>query len=91
MSYGMRHISISRLNRFWCVDGAVGGSGAELVNHSCDPNLKARVVGNHILFFSRRRIRKGEELTLDYKLPPKTSCIPCHCGSRKCRGAMCRN
>jgi uncharacterized protein len=87
---GSKHLSIFRLNRYWRVDGAVGGSGAELVNHSCDPNLKARIIGEHILFFSRRRIRKGEELTLDYKLHPKTIRIPCHCGSPNCRGTINR-
>src|SRR5713226_5860874 len=28
-----------RLNRKRTIDGAVGGSGAELINHSCSPNL----------------------------------------------------
>src|SRR5271170_7871409 len=27
------------LNRRWSLDGAVGGSGAEFINHSCEPNL----------------------------------------------------
>ena len=88
---GSKYLSIFRLNRHWFIDGAVGGSGAELVNHSCDPNLKARIIGEHILYFSRRRIGKGEELTLDYHLAPKTSRIPCHCGSPNCRGTINRS
>jgi len=87
---GSKHLSMFRLNRSWRIDGAVGGSGAELINHSCDPNLKARIVGEHILFFSLRRIRKGEELTLDYRLNPETFRIPCHCGSPNCRGTLNR-
>jgi uncharacterized protein len=87
---GSKHLSIFRMNRSWLVDGAVGGSGAELVNHCCDPNLKARIIGEHILLFSRRRIRKGEELTLDYMLRPKHVRMPCHCGSRNCRGTINR-
>ena len=78
------------LNRYWSVDPAVGGSGAEFVSHSCDPNLKTRIIGEHILFFSRRRIRKGEELSLDYKLGPKAVRIPCRCGSPHCRGTINR-
>ena len=27
------------LDNYWTLDGAVGGSGAEIVNHSCEPNL----------------------------------------------------
>ncbi len=87
---GSKHNTIYRLNRYWLVDGAVRGSGAEFVNHSCEPNLKARIIGEHILFFSRRRIRKGQELTLDYNLHPKTFRIPCRCGSPNCRGTINR-
>jgi len=87
---GSKRLSIFCLNRRWRVDGAVGGSGAEFVNHSCDPNLKTRIIGEHILFFSRRRIRKGEELSLDYKLDPKAVRIPCRCGSPHCRGTINR-
>src|SRR5882724_1381979 len=28
------------LNSYWGLDGAVNGSGAEIINHSCDPNLE---------------------------------------------------
>jgi len=54
---------------YWTLDGAVGGSGAEIINHSCDPNLRANVVKGHILYFSKRAIRAGEELTIDYRFP----------------------
>ena len=27
------------LDNYWTIDGAFGGSGAEIINHSCDPNL----------------------------------------------------
>src|SRR5437868_2983182 len=28
---------------YWTLDGAVGGSGAEIINHCCEPNLISRV------------------------------------------------
>jgi SET domain-containing protein len=87
---GSKHLSIFRLNRSRLIDGAVGGSGAELVNHCCDPNLKARIIGEGIFFYSRRRIRKGEELTVDYSLRPNHVRILCRCGSSKCRGTINR-
>src|ERR1700674_1858638 len=31
------------LDNYWTIDGAVGGSGAEIVNHSCEPNLYASI------------------------------------------------
>jgi len=87
---GSKHLSLFRLNQYWRIDGAVDGTGAELVNHCCDPNLKVRKIRGHILFFSRQRIRKGEELTLDYNLHPKTFHISCCCGSPNCRGIINR-
>src|SRR5687768_1163482 len=32
---------------YWTLDGAVNGSGAEIINHSCDPNLVSRVMKGH--------------------------------------------
>jgi SET domain-containing protein len=72
----------------WGVDGAVGGSGAELINHGCDPNIKTRKMRGHILYFSKRRIRAGEELLVDYHIDPRCVRYPCNCGSPKCRGTM---
>jgi uncharacterized protein len=85
-----KRIYIFRLNRVWRIDGTVGGSGAERVNHSCDPNLRVRIIRGHILYFSRRRIRAGEELSFDYKLSPNTFRIRCRCGSPNCRGFLNR-
>jgi hypothetical protein len=76
------------LNSFWTIDGAAGGSGAERINHCCDPNLKTRKIRGHIFYFSRRRIRPREELTVDYRFPAKADRAVCHCGSPKCRGTM---
>ena len=74
---------------YWTLDGAVNGSGAEIINHSCDPNLVSRVMKGHILYMSLRAIRPGEELTVDYNFTKKGGeRTPCTCGSRKCRGIM---
>lgn len=51
------------LNRYWFLDGAVGGSVAEYINHSCDPNLRARLQEGNIWYVSRRAIEPAEELT----------------------------
>jgi hypothetical protein len=76
------------LDKHWLVDGAVGGSGAELINHSCDPNLSARQISGHILYFSKRPIEPCEELTVDYGVAPEHKPVPCRCGSAKCRGTI---
>lgn len=85
-----RRVSIFRLNRYWRIDPAYGGSGAEYVNHCCDPNLEVRRIRGHILLFSRRRIHAHEELTFDYRLHPKTFQLRCRCGSPDCRGTVNR-
>ncbi len=76
------------VDQYWTLDGAVGGSGAELINHSCEPNLISRVMKGHVLYMSLREIRPGEELTVDYNFPSKTKPERCQCGSKKCRGMM---
>jgi SET domain-containing protein len=73
---------------YWTLDGAVGGSGAEIINHSCDPNLRANVVKGHILYISKRPIGAGEELTIDYRFPHTVERVVCHCRSEKCRGTI---
>lgn len=77
------------MDGYW-LDGAIGGSGAEYVNHSCAPNLRARRVRGRILYFSRRAIDKGEELTIDYDYSPNVRQVPCHCGTPACRGTINR-
>ena len=79
---------IFTLDRYWSIDGAVGGSGAEFINHSCDPNLVTRIVKGHILYFSKRSIKRGEELTVDYRFAHDVEKIECTCGSKKCRGTI---
>jgi uncharacterized protein len=76
------------LDPYWTLDGSVGGSGAEYINHSCDPNLVARIVKGHILYMSRREIRCGEELTVDYHFDKKVEKVICRCGAEKCRGTI---
>jgi tetratricopeptide (TPR) repeat protein len=76
------------LNAYWQIDGAIGGSGAEYINHSCEPNLRTRIVRGHILYFSKRSIERGEELTVDYRYDADITRMPCHCGAPTCRGTM---
>lgn len=73
---------------YWTLDGSVGGSGAELINHSCDPNLESRILKRHVLYFSRRAIHKGEELTVDYNFGWHFDHVKCGCGAKACRGVI---
>ena len=85
-----RKLTMYGLGRYWRIDAAAGGSGAELVNHSCEPNLKPRIRRGRIFFFSLRRIPVKKELTVDYAISPDTFQTPCRCGAKKCRGTINR-
>lgn len=76
------------LDNYWTLDGAFGGSGAEIINHSCDPNLCTWIFRGHILYMSRRSISPGEELTVDYMFSNKIETVPCRCLARACRGTI---
>jgi uncharacterized protein len=82
------HTYLFTLDNYWSIDGAVGGSGAEIINHSCNPNLESRIMKGHILYMSLRVIRPGEELTVDYNFSKDTDREPCHCGAPNCRGTI---
>jgi SET domain-containing protein len=76
------------LDNYWTIDGSVGGSGAEIINHSCSPNLVTRIVKGHILYVSRRVVLPGEELTVDYLFSDKVEVVPCKCKASGCRGTI---
>jgi uncharacterized protein len=83
-----KHTYLFALDNYWTLDGAVGGSGAEIINHCCEPNLISRIMKGHILYMSLRAIKPGEELTIDYHFDYATDKTPCACGAAKCRGTM---
>jgi SET domain-containing protein len=81
-------IYLFTLDSYWTLDGSVGGSGAQYINHSCDPNLVTRIIKGHIIYMSMRDIRPGEELTVDYRFDKKVERVECKCGTTKCRGTI---
>jgi SET domain-containing protein len=71
-------IWVFRVNRAWSRDAAIDGNIARFINHSCRPNCYFQVVGMTIWIRASRNIRRGEELTYDYRtIGEKT--IPCRC------------
>lgn len=76
------------LDNYWTIDGTVGGSGAQYINHSCEPNVRAVIFKGHILYYSARDIGKGEELLIDYHFDPDVEKVICKCGAKACRGTI---
>ena len=84
------HIFLFWVGKKRAIDGAIGGSGAEYINHSCAPNLVARLRKGRVTLVSLRRIEKGEELLLDYMITGGAPMMECRCGAPTCRGFMNR-
>ena len=78
------------LDSYWGIDGAVNGSGAEIINHSCNPNLEAHIAKGRIHYVSLREIEAGEELSVDYSFDASQDPHECRCGAKNCRGDMRR-
>lgn len=78
------------------IDGSDGGNATRHINHSCAPNCQACEEtdddgGLHIVIRTRRRIRTGEELFIDYRLDVgdhDPADYPCRCGAPNCRGTL---
>ena len=50
----------------WTIDGKARSNLARYVNHCCQPNAEAELKRGRMLFIAHRRIREGEEITIDY-------------------------
>lgn len=84
-----RHFNyLFTLNSYWTVDGAVGGSGAQYINHCCEPNCYSKIVKEHILYMAKSDIQPGEELTIDYRFDKDVETVACGCGAENCRGTI---
>lgn len=70
------------------LDGVVLSNEARWINHSCDPNCEAILEDDHIMIYTCKHIKEGEELTFDYgqeyfdEFFAKDNCL---CGAKKHR------
>lgn len=78
------------------IDASEGGNATRHINHSCEPNCQANEESDDdgelaIVIRTRRRIRAGEELFIDYRLDVGSAdpaAYRCRCGSPRCRGTL---
>src|SRR5688500_2427478 len=54
------------VNTKWSLDGSARSNTARYVNHSCRPNSEAFISGRRVWIWSKRKIKAGEEITIDY-------------------------
>jgi hypothetical protein len=50
----------------FAIDGSPRTNIARYINHSCRPNAEAFVTGRRIWIWSKRNIKAGEQITLNY-------------------------
>src|SRR4030095_10830234 len=77
-----RFLRICDIDGRGSLDGARGGNGTHYINHCCEPNAYMRITHGHVLFFARRDIRAGEEITIDYEQTLLPDSKRCRCGAR---------
>ena len=89
------HVYLFTVSSRTIIDGAVGGSDARFLNHSCDPNCEAVTENRHIYIEALRTSEVGEELTFDYQLDIGSDITEedklsyaCSCGAASCRHTM---
>jgi SET domain-containing protein len=81
-----REIRYLKTGHIWCfkltnrtvVDAAVGGNIARFINHACAPNCWVEIAGKTIWIRASRNIRRGEELTYNYRIIGDLT-MPCRC------------
>lgn len=76
---------ISELEAEWYIDGSVDGNQTQYINHSCDPNADAFVIGGSLVIFAIREIAPEEEITVDYLNSFEQDQSVCQCGTASCR------
>ena len=76
---------ISELEAEWYIDGSVDGNQTQYINHSCDPNADAFVIGGSLFIFALREIAPREEITVDYLNSFEQDQSVCQCCTESCR------
>lgn len=91
---GMGDSYLFRLTTELVVDATRKGSIARFINHSCEPSVEARIIivngSPKIVFYTKRAVKCGEELTYDYQFAfeDEESKLACFCGAPTCRKSL---
>ena len=78
------HRYLIDLNKKWCLDGNIKDNPAKYINHSCVSNSFYMTTGRRVLIFSHKKIKKGEEITVNYGKEYFDGFLKGICGCPKC-------
>jgi SET domain-containing protein len=82
---GRKVVAIVELESL-AIDASATRRGFRYINHSCAPNTFTRLTDRRAEFYALRKIRAGEELTVDYGDSHHDGKLPCQCGAARCNG-----
>ncbi|KAJ1965494.1 hypothetical protein GGI12_000716 [Dipsacomyces acuminosporus] len=91
---GIKHHYFMSIGSSKVIDATRKGCIARFINHSCGPNcvLQKWMVAGAVRMgiFVQRPIKRGEEITFDYKFErlAEAEPQPCYCGSPECKGVI---
>ena len=64
------------------------GNDFRFLNHSCAANCYMRVAHRRVEIYTRRALKPGDELTVDYGITPHQGGMRCVCGAPGCKGLL---
>jgi len=74
------------------IDASFCGNQARFLNHCCEPNCGSQIISvsneKKIVFYAKRDIAIGTEITYDYCFAVEKDKITCTCGAKKCQGRL---
>lgn len=80
-------VYIYDLNKKYDLDGNFKWNPARLINHSCSPNSKYKIIKNKVWIIAKKPIKKGEEINYNYGYDDEDfKDHPCKCNSKNCIG-----
>jgi len=82
---GAKRIAIVELSSTKAIDGSMGDSLFQFVNHCCTPNVFIRIANARVEFYALHKIEAGTELTCNYGESHHDGKLPCQCGSANCK------
>jgi SET domain-containing protein len=82
---GRRVVAIVELESL-AIDATATRRGFRFINHSCAPNTFTRLTDSRAEFYALRKIRAGDELTVNYGDSHHNGKLPCQCGAARCNG-----
>ena len=85
--HGTGAVYLFELDEKYDIDGNVPWNTARLINHACETNCEAQMIGNEIWIVATENIKKNEELYYDYGYDLSDwREHPCYCGKPSCVG-----